>query len=94
MLTRRPLWHHLPAAVAALVVFCAIMALGVTNPSNWMEPFECIGMTPEYCEVSKQSGSNGQYAMAGLALVFVLMVIGASLTWWSVPRLLGRVSQK
>lgn len=90
MLTRRPLWHHLLAAPVALVVFWVIMQLGVKNPGNWMAPFECIWMTPEYCEVSKQTGSNGQYVMVGLILVFTLMVTGASLAWWGVLRLLDR----
>lgn len=90
MLTRRPLWHHAVAVPVALAVFWVIMMIGFSNPGNWMAPFECIGYTPEYCEVLKQTGSNGQEHMVALVLLFGVMVAGAVLAWWGVLRCLAR----
>ena len=89
MLTRRPLWHHVVAAPVALAVFWVIMLIGFSNPGNWMAPFECIGYTPEYCEVLKQTGSNGQTHTVALVLLFGVMVAGAVLAWWGVLRCLA-----
>ncbi|GAA1710634.1 hypothetical protein [Propioniferax innocua] len=89
MLTRRPLWHHAVAAPVALAMFWTIMLIGFSNPGDWMALFECIGYTPEYCEVLKQTGSNGQEHMVALVLLFGVMVVGAVLAWWGVLRCLA-----